>query len=271
MVGRQRSKGRAASIEPSQRDSHLRRIRPTDDQTDRASARRPASQGLWQSGAMVAWTGIDELDGVLSELRSNAEDLFGDDLVGVYVQGSFALGGADSESDCDFLVVVSTPIETARLAGLRAFFSQLRRRPGYWNQHLEGSYALAADLAELRAVGRPWPYIDHGSDQVILDPHCNTEVSRWIHYEHGVTVHSPSPRTLLQPVPKQMMRTAARRNLRQAISSWRPLLKKALVERGQRPWDPPIDADLARRTEEFVEYVGRVAEQANRRTRSRHR
>lgn len=40
---------------------------------------------------------------------------------------------------------------------------------------------------------------------------------------------------------------------------WRPLLQSALAQRGLRPWDAPIDDDLARRTREFAQYVGRVA------------
>ncbi len=67
------------------------------------------------------WTGIDELDDVLAELVDNASDVIGDDLVGVYLHGSFALGGADDESDCDFLVVSSTRVDETRLAALRAF------------------------------------------------------------------------------------------------------------------------------------------------------
>ena len=255
---------------------------------------------------------------MLAELVTDAQHVFGEDLVGVYLQGSFALGGADNESDCDFLVVTATPVDLARLARLGTFFSQLLHRPGYWNQHLEGSYPLAADLADLSALGRPWPYVDHGSDQVILDPHCNSEVTRWVLYQHGVTLHGPSPRTLLEPVPEQMMRVAARRDLRQAVNRWqrhhtwdawsqryavltmprllrtqvfgdvvsrpaavawaldvldprwRPLLNTALAERGQRPWDAPINVDLARRTEEFVQYVGESLTRHNRRTLIQH-
>jgi len=156
------------------------------------------------------WTGIDELDGVLAELVDNARDVIGDGLVGVYLQGSFALGVAEAESDCDFLVVSSTPVEDTRLAALRAPRGGLPHRPGYWNRHLEGSYFLAAGVADLGTLGRPWPYVDHGSDQVVLDAHCNNEVVRWTLHEHGVTVHGPSPRTLLDQVPVETMRAAAR-------------------------------------------------------------
>ena len=199
-------------------------------------------------------------------------------------------------------------VDLARLARFGAFFGRLLHRPGYWNQRLE--WVLAAGRRSSRpqrsraalALRRP------RQRPVILDPHCNSEVTRWVLYQHGVTLHGPSPRTFLQPVPEQMMRVAAWRDLRQAVNRWqrhhtwdawsqryavlamprllrtqvfgdvvskpaavawalevldprwRPLLNTALAERGQRPWDAPIDVDLARRTEEFVQYVGRVAD-----------
>jgi len=150
-----------------------------------------------------SWTGINELDGVLAELADQPHDVIGEDLVGVYLQVSFALGGADRESDCDFLVVTSAPVDDTRMAALRVFHGELPHRRGYWNQHLEGSYPLAADLADLGALGRPWPYVDHGSDRVVLDAHCNTEVMRWTLHEYGVTVCGPSPRSLVDSVPAE--------------------------------------------------------------------
>lgn len=138
------------------------------------------------------WTGVDELDDVLAELVSNAQMVLGPDLVGVYLQGSFALGGADGESDCDFLVITTAPLDDGRLTALRVFHRDLPHRPGYWNAHLQGSYAPAADVADLGAIGRPWPYVDHGSDEVILHPHCNTEVTRWTLWQRGMTLSGPT-------------------------------------------------------------------------------
>ena len=132
---------------------------------------------------------------------------------------------------------------------------------------------------------------------------------RWTLHEHGVTVCGPSPRSLLGQVPVETMRSAAKRDLRQAVEEWqrrrrwdawlqryavltmprmlrtqvvgdvvskpgavawalevlnpqwRPLLQAALAERGRRPWDAPIDEDLAQRTREFAQYIGRVAQE----------
>ncbi len=253
------------------------------------------------------WTGDHGLDVVLAELVDNARAVLVGDLYGVYLQGSFALGGADAESDCDFVVVTARPVDPNQLEALRAFHAELPGRPGYWHGHLEGSYAPRDDLADLTTTGRPWPYVDHGSDKVTLDGHCNTTVARWILREHGVTLTGPHPRTFAVAVPPDVMRASARASLTEAVAAWeahprwdawsqrhavltmprmlrtqlvgdvlskpaavtwasdvldpewRPLLHAAMAGRGQRPWDAPIDADLAARTLDFVRYVGRVA------------
>ena len=129
----------------------------TRDEAFAALAFAPCGDDLTGCRHGSARTGIAELDGVLTELVDTARDVLGDDLVGVYLQGSFALGGADDESDCDFLVAADTPVDDSRLTALRAFHGDLPHRPGHWNQHLEGSYPVAADLADLSALGWPWP------------------------------------------------------------------------------------------------------------------
>jgi len=108
----------------------------------------------------------------------------------------------DAESHCDFLVVTATPVSAAELDAVRAFHRALPHRTGYWNAHLEGSYAPLAHLGDLSTVGRPWPYVDHGSDQVVLDAHGYTEVTRWILHRHGLTLEGPDQ----APSPRQCPR-----------------------------------------------------------------
>jgi len=167
------------------------------------------------------WTGIDGLDASLERLVDHARGVYGDGFIGAHLQGSFALGGADAESDCDFIVVTAKPTDNEQLERLRAFHGALPHNDGYWEKHLEGSYAPADELVDIRQLGRAWPYVDHGSDKVILDPHCDTEVTRWILHHHGVTLAGPNPRTLVPEVPAGMMRAAARRSLDTATQTWR--------------------------------------------------
>ena len=43
-----------------------------------------------------------DLDDLLDELLGHWRRILGDNLVGAYLQGSFALGAGDLHSDCDF-------------------------------------------------------------------------------------------------------------------------------------------------------------------------
>lgn len=158
-------------------------------------------------------TPYDELNGLLAELTGTAADILGDAFVGAYLQGSFALGDADLQSDCDFLIPVSRPITADQEAALRALHDEIPTRPGFWTQHLEGSYPLADDLRTLARLGREWLYIDHGWRAMQWSTHCNTEVVRWTLREYGVTLAGPDPRELVDVVPPDALRMRMRTDL----------------------------------------------------------
>jgi len=155
-------------------------------------------------------TQFAELNDVLAELTERVTAILGDDLVGVYLQGSFAVGDADLASDCDFLIPVRSQVTSEQEHCLRALHDELPTRDGFWNRHLEGSYPLAAELKTLDGLGRDWLYIDHGWREMQWAPHCNNVVSRWSLREHGVALAGPAPATLVDPVPPEAMRAYAR-------------------------------------------------------------
>ncbi|MDQ1688043.1 MAG: hypothetical protein QOK42_1018 [Frankiaceae bacterium] len=163
-------------------------------------------------------TPFAELNGLLLEIAAHAQRVFLDDLVGVYLQGSFALGAADLHSDCDFLVVVHAPVTAAQEAHVRRLHDDIPTRSGHWVHHLEGSYPVAAELRTLDGSGRPWLYIDHGWREMQWDVHCNNEVARWILRHHGVRVIGPPPEQLVDPIPPAVMRDGARKAIPTAIS-----------------------------------------------------
>lgn len=70
-------------------------------------------------------TAFAELNGVLADLVANASRILGDNLVGAYLQGSFAVGDGDRYSDCDFLIAVQAPLTAKQEAGLRALHDHL--------------------------------------------------------------------------------------------------------------------------------------------------
>ncbi|WP_210443268.1 aminoglycoside adenylyltransferase domain-containing protein [Nocardioides sp. SYSU D00065] len=151
-----------------------------------------------------------ELNGVLHDLVTGARSALGETFVGAYVQGSFALGAGDLHSDCDFLVVLRERPDAAQEAALRTLHADLPHRDGFWNRHLEGSYAVADELASVAGLGRAWLHVDHGHDELGWSEHCNQAWTRWILREHGITLVGPCPVELVDAVPEDVLRERAR-------------------------------------------------------------
>lgn len=168
-------------------------------------------------------TAFPELNELLGELLTRVESILGENFVGAYLTGSFALGAGDLHSDCDFLVVTEQTVTAQQERALRELHDELPTRPGHWTHHLEGSYAPRAELETLAALDRRWLYIDHGWREMQWSTHCNTEDVRWTLRERGITLAGPDPRELVGEVPGDALRTRMRRligNFLTDLLSW---------------------------------------------------
>ncbi len=161
-------------------------------------------------GINTAPTKFPELNDVLRELTDRAQAILGDNFVGAYLQGSFAVGDADMASDCDFLIPVRGPITDEQEAGLRTLHREFPAREQHWARHLEGSYPDVHELRTLDALGREWLYIDHGHAEMEWSTHCNSEVVRWSLRECGVTLVGPDPKSLVDEVGAEVLRAKMR-------------------------------------------------------------
>jgi hypothetical protein len=155
-------------------------------------------------------TGFPELNAVLGQLVAGAHTALRDNLVGVYLQGSFAVGDADAHSDVDFLVVIERELTEEEQHALQALHEQLFQLPSHWAQHLEGSYIPREQLRRLDPKREPWFYFDNGATEPIWDNHDNSAVVRWSLREHGVRLEGPEPATLVDPVSVDELRREVR-------------------------------------------------------------
>jgi hypothetical protein len=130
---------------------------------------------------------------VRSTLRGN--------FVGLYLTGSFALGGGDAASDCDFLVVTNRRVAGDEERALRQLHEEILGWSSYWAYNLEGSYAPKADLGTLDTLGQPWLYVNRGAREMQWSSHCNTEDVRWVVRERPLVVEGADPREFVHEVP----------------------------------------------------------------------
>lgn len=151
-------------------------------------------------------TQFPELDALLDDLVARGRSILGENFVGAYLTGSFALGAGDLHSDCDFQIVTAEPLTSDQERALRALHDEIPTRPGYWPRNLEGSYALRSDLTSLAGLHREWLYIDRGQRETGWSDHCNREEHRWTLRERGLTLAGPEPRTFVSEVPADLLR-----------------------------------------------------------------
>ena len=168
-------------------------------------------------------TPFGELDEVLGAFIGSVRVILGDTFVGAYLQGSFALGAGDMNSDCDFIIATTVLPNGAGEGELRRLHDQVPTRAGFWTKHLEGSYADITSLRGVDGLGVRWLFCDHGHRELIWATHCNTLHTRWILRHHGITITGPPITDLVDEVPPQALREemwAALANAMTGITGW---------------------------------------------------
>ena len=166
-----------------------------------ASANATSYPRAMQSLEVV--TPYPDLDELLGELLGHWQRILGSRLAGAYVQGSFALGGGDQHSDCDWLVATHGSLTKPEISQLRNLHDEIPTREGHWCHDLEGPYAPIAEFASLDQLGHRWLYNNHGHRTLEWDDHCNRYYTRWILRDHGITLTGPISRSFMPVVPSQ--------------------------------------------------------------------
>ena len=186
-------------------------------------------------GVNLSGAAAGDLLAVLTDLIDGARHALTDNFLGAYLQGSFALGAGDADSDVDFLVVTLGNVDRAQLAALADMQARFPDSQVGWAQHLEGSYVPAAQVRQAARAGRGngWHYIDNGSRRIEESRHDDTALMRWVLREHGIALAGPDPVTLLDPVAPVELRTeamATARRWQEAIEATDGTLSSALAQ-----------------------------------------
>jgi hypothetical protein len=155
-------------------------------------------------------TPFAELNELLTRFVARISSILGADLIGAYLTGSFALGGGDAASDCDFLAVTDSHLGGAEERELRRLHEEIPGWPSYWANNLEGSYAPQPDLTTLGALGQPWRYVNRGSREMERSPHCNTADVRWVLVNRPLVLAGTDPRTFVCDVPAAVLQATMR-------------------------------------------------------------
>jgi len=147
-----------------------------------------------------------ELNTILNELTLSVQAALADNLIGVYLQGSFAVGDWDIDSDVDFLIAINQEISETQLLDLQKMHGRMYDLKSNWAQHLEGSYFPKDILRQASDQRVELSYLNNTSRELVWSKHDDTQVVRWVVREYGITLYGPPPNTLIDPVSADDLR-----------------------------------------------------------------
>src|SRR6059036_2022763 len=127
------------------------------------------------------------LNAVLEDLVGGARSALAESFVGANLQGSFAVGDADENSDVDFLIATARELSDAQVQALESTHQRIYdTAAAEWARHLGGSYVSLRVLRRHIPPGVRLPYLDNGSRVIERSDHDDTLVVRWVLREHGI-------------------------------------------------------------------------------------
>jgi len=162
-----------------------------------------------------------EVAPLIEALLDGVRDALGNNLLGFYLRGSLAMGGFDPEtSDIDILVVTERPVSEAEFEALDRLHRRVEARQNEYGRHYEVSYVDRASLKRFAPGERRHPTV--GSDWAFgwAEHRDNFVLERWMVREHGVALAGPDPKTLIDPISADDLRTAVVGELRARMDSW---------------------------------------------------
>jgi len=151
-------------------------------------------------------TSYSELNAVLHEFVTSVQEILQENFVSACLQGSFAIGDWDDDSDVDFTIVTGQELSENELPALQAMHARIYHWESDWAKHLEGSYFPKKIIKSAEPAKKELWYLDNTHDTLILSDHDNTRVVRWVVREYGIPLAGLAPRELIDPVQADDLR-----------------------------------------------------------------
>ncbi len=156
-------------------------------------------------------TPYPDVNVVVLNLLSGVQNILGDHLVGMYLEGSLACGDFDQDSDIDFVAVTDDEVTGAVFSALDALHEQIAGIDSWCATQLEGSYISRRAIRRYDSANALHPNIERGKGKRLKMAQHNQAwiIHRHILREHGIALMGPAPRSLIDPVTPNGLKRAA--------------------------------------------------------------
>jgi hypothetical protein len=149
-------------------------------------------------------TPYPDVNELLNQLLAHLQDILGAKLVGLYLYGSLVSGDFDPGlSDVDLLAVLSSELTGEAFERLHEMQNGLVAARPQWDDRIEIAYLPAMALKTFRTETSPIAIISPGEPFHIKDAGREWLINWYLVREQGVALFGPSPKTLIDPIPKE--------------------------------------------------------------------
>jgi hypothetical protein len=156
-----------------------------------------------------------EVTNLIDALLAGVHATLTDNLLGVYLRGSLAIGDFDPEtSDVDVIVVTNDPVSDSQFEALRQTHDRLRALPNRYAASLEAAYVDAAS-AKRFVTGQKHPTITSHNPFRWERFESNWVLDIWMARERSPAIYGPNPKSVFGPISEEQLREAAANRLRE--------------------------------------------------------
>jgi len=170
-------------------------------------------------------TSYADINDLLDIILSRIQTILGDRLIGLYLFGSLVTGDFDYESsDIDLVAAISTDLSEDEFESLRIMHTDIMLNNNKWNDRIEIGYISVKNLKKpelhckiaLISPGEPFHFKGADNDWII---------NRYVLHEKGLTLFGPSPKMLIDPISKEILKHA----IQGLMKEWRDWIKQTEI------------------------------------------
>jgi len=154
------------------------------------------------------FTPYPDVNETLNILLTETQNVLAEQFVGMYLYGSLSSGDFNPVySDIDFLIVTADMLDEKTIEDLESMHQRIWDTGLKWALKLEGSYLPQGHLPRYEKTDTVYPTVNEG--KFYLGKHdSDWIIQRQIIREQGLTLAGPNPKTLIDPVSPEDIRSA---------------------------------------------------------------
>lgn len=146
-------------------------------------------------------TPYQDINDVLYFLAHGIRNIFGEDLVGLYLTGSLSYGDFDEgRSDIDLAVVLKESASREKIEEAKKLHSDAEKKFEKWAHRVECSYIPLEMLKSILPPETPRPYFGGGIFYPEAPYGNEWIINQYFLYKNGVALIGPDFKTLTKPV-----------------------------------------------------------------------